>query len=43
LLYAAFHTDVRESRERRTRNRHPSTEPVEAEVVELAERRQKRA
>ena len=41
LLYAAFHTDVRASRERRTRNRHPSTEPVEAEVVELAECRRR--
>ncbi len=40
-LYAAFHTDVRASRDRRTRNRHPSAEPIEAEVVDLADRRKR--
>jgi UDP-GlcNAc:undecaprenyl-phosphate GlcNAc-1-phosphate transferase len=41
ILYVAFHTDVRNARERAVRNRHPSTDPapVEAEVVELEARR----
>lgn len=41
VLYAAFHTDVRARRERRSRNAHPSVEPVEAEVVDLADRRKR--